>query len=132
VSVAQRLATLLADVAQRKRTAEADEIGALVDALDDETGLEDFFTALSVELARRGAKLPPLEQLPASIAELLAAAGPAFAAATIQLDAPARARREAALDAEIREHAATSVADSLRRHGLVPAADVPEPPDDDH
>jgi hypothetical protein len=149
MTAAQKLAALIAEAAARRGRGQRgrlpnDQVAALVAELGadpDEKAIERFFELLARELRSRGATLPPVEQLPPSVAPLLAAASAAFDAgpggepdldaAVDRMDdamartlgtSPRQVERDRLRD-EIRRDIAKSVADSVRRHGLVPNTD---------
>jgi hypothetical protein len=151
IAAAEELARLVADAHARRaagNTVDADLPRVrrlLLDIDGDVSGraMGHFFGALSVELERRGAKLPAIDELPAGVGDLLGALGEAFEPAvathgrpdleaiTDKLDAafgrhlgtsPRAARRDAH-EQEIRSRVAASVAESMRRNGLTPSTD---------
>lgn len=146
MTAAEQLATLIADAAARRAKGQRgklanDQVARLVAELgasEDDTAVEGFFELLARELRTRGATLPPIEQLPPSVAPLLAAMSTAFEGGEPDLDAavdrmertmqrttgfsPRQVENDRLRD-EIRRDVAKSVADSVRRHGLVPSTD---------
>lgn len=153
------LAELLAEAAARRQRGEpardahveAADAAQLLVALGggDDGGFDRFFAALGAGLRARGATLPPLDQLPASVVPLIAAAGAAFIVddagaidaerTAANLDRTARrafgssprTARAAQLRAQIRTEVAASVAASMRAGGLTPAIDLPGDAADD-
>lgn len=150
--VAQQLADLLADAAERKQrgepiqncTMEAARLATELGADADPGAFDRFFELLGEQLKARGVRLPPLEELPPSVAPLIVAF-----ANTVTLDADGmvdfersatRAQRviRKAIGASprdfrrkqqretIRRNVSASVAEALRRNGLVPACDDEE------
>ncbi len=145
----QTLARLIADAATdraRGRTPRlpSESIARLV--VEISAGGEESFGRFFGELGRMlrdgGVQLPPLDELPESVAPLLAVmdafvydeAGEIDVVQTAdQMDArlhavlgtSPRAMREAELRAEIREEISSSVAETMRKHGLVPLRDTP-------
>lgn len=145
----QRLAELIVDAAARRQRGEtvpnrSDEVARLVVELgaQGDEAFGRFLQALVQRLAATGTRLPPIDQLPPSVAPLLQLFEEAFVTdadgeldperTAAQLDAMVKAAtgtsprevRAAQLEAEIRSDISTSVADTLRKHGLVPAADA--------
>jgi hypothetical protein len=152
VAAEHDLAALIVDAAAQRTRGErvignrADDLARLVIELgvEGDVAFGRFFEELAHQLQRRGVRLPPVDELPASIAPLLALFEESFIydksgeldaeRTATRLDAslksvlgtsPREARR-AQLEAEIRKDVSESVAESLRRHGLVPAADDQE------
>lgn len=149
MTAAHQLATLIAEAAARRARGQRgrlpnDKVAMLVAELGadpDDKAIERFFELLANELRARGTTLPPIEQLPPSVAPLLAAMSTAFEAGPDgepDLDAAVdrmertmartlgtspRAVEQDRLRDEIRRNVARSVADSVRRHGLVPSSD---------
>ncbi len=151
MQIAQQLAEMIADAAARRERGEP--AGARTDdaarlaielAAHGEEAFDRFFELLAAKLKASGARLPPLEELPPSVAPLLAMFERSFVRDRDgELDLERTARRldgglrrslgtsprqvrRAQARAEIRRNVAASVAESLRRHGLTPACDTPE------
>jgi len=148
--VAEDLATLIANAAAAKQRGEPvsstlDDAAALATELGsdaDPDAFDTFFALLASALAERGARLPPMNELPPTVVPLLVAFEGSItydAAGTIDLDRTAmradvamrkligtspRKQRRDQQRANIKRNVAASVAESLRRHGLVPACDT--------
>lgn len=144
-----KLANLIVDAATRRARGEHaltldNEVAHLVIALgaEGDAAFGRFFDALASELKRRHARLPPIDDLPPSVAPLLSlfehsfaydargeldierTAGRMDASLVAAFGTSPRKIREAELEAEIRKDVSASVAESLRQHGLVPACDT--------
>ena len=150
MTAAQQLAALIAEAAARgpgsmgaEQSGEAARLVAMLGSDPDERAIDEFFACLVSELRERGAKLPPLEQLPPMVAPLIAALGDAVEpeadheAIADRLDrtyeeltgASPRKERARRMEAEMRERVATSVAESVRQQGLTSVRDG-EPEDE--
>jgi hypothetical protein len=155
MTAAQRLARRIAEHAvelangRRTRLPER-ELTPLLEQLGrDERGVEGFFEALAHELRARGVPMPPLDELPDSVAPLVAAADGAFdlgpdgqpdleaslermeSALHHSLGTSPRQQLRDQLRDRIRREVSASVASSLRKDGITPARDMPDDPDDE-